>query len=616
MCGIAGWVDFGRDLRQERHRLTLMTETMSCRGPDAGGVWVDRHAALGHRRLAVIDIEGGTQPMLAEEAGEALACLTYSGEVYNFAELRQELRARGHSFRTRSDTEVVLRAYLEWGEGLAEKLNGMFAFAIWDVRKQELLLVRDRMGIKPLYYYPVPGGVLFGSEPKAVLAHPDVPRRVDADGLREVLALVKTPGQAVFAGLKEVRPGTVVRVRGEGLTERRYWQLTAREHTDDLGTTIRTVRSLLEDTVERQLVSDVPLCTLLSGGLDSSTITALAAKHQLAQGGGPVRSFSVDFHGNAEKFGDDPMRGLADAPFVRELAAHVGTEHSEILLESTTLADPEVRATVQRATDLPLAYWGDLYPSLYRLFGAVREQSTVALSGEAADELFGGYPWFRDPETAGADVFPWLTPRIRNYFVDDSLFAPELLTKLDMGGFVRDSYAQALAEAPVLAGEPAEERRMRGLGYVHLTRFVQALLDRKDRMSMATGLEVRVPFCDHRLVEYVFNVPWEMKSFDGREKSLLRAAAGDLLPESVRQRVKAPYPSTHDPAYEQSLRDELRTVMADSASPVSELLDPKQVADLLGRPLGHKSLQSDRMGMELALGLNSWLTSYDVTVDL
>ncbi|MGW1373628.1 asparagine synthase (glutamine-hydrolyzing) [Streptomyces sp. NPDC002446] len=616
MCGIAGWVDFSRDLRQERHRLALMTESMSCRGPDAGGTWSDRHAALGHRRLAVIDLEGGTQPMLAQEAGQTLACLSYSGEVYNFTELREELRSRGHAFRTRSDTEVVLRAYLEWGEGFAEKLNGMFAFAIWDTRSRELLLVRDRMGIKPLYYYETPDGVLFGSEPKAILAHSDVPRRVDADGLREILTLVKTPGQAIFAGLREVRPGSVVRVRREGLTERRYWRLTAREHTDDLKTTIKTVRSLLDDIVERQLVSDVPLCSLLSGGLDSSTITALAAKHLVAQGCGPVRSFSVDFRGNAEEFGDDPMRGLADAPFVRKLADHVGSDHTEILLESTTLAGLDLRATVQSATDLPTAYWGDLYPSLYRLFGAIREHSTVALSGESADEVFGGYPWFHDPDAVRADVFPWLTPRVRGYFVDDSLFAPELLTKLGMADFVRDSYAQALAETPVLAGESAGERRMRGLSYVHLTRFVQALLDRKDRMSMATGLEVRVPFCDHRLVEYMFNVPWAMKSFDGREKSLLRAAAGDLLPDSILQRVKAPYPSTHDPAYERALRDRLAEVMADPGSPVSALLDRRQVADLLNRPLGRKSLQSDRMGMELALGLDFWLTSYGVTVDL
>ncbi|HZC26637.1 MAG TPA: asparagine synthetase B, partial [Actinopolymorphaceae bacterium] len=244
MCGITGWVDFERDLRGEHEITAAMTETMACRGPDAEGMWYDRHVALGHRRLAVIDLEGGRQPMSVSADGRELAVLTYSGETYNFRELREELVGLGHTFRTNSDTEVVLTAYLEWGEEFVDHLRGMYAFAIWDTRTQELLLVRDRMGIKPLYYYPTPHGVLFGSEPKAILANPLAERRLDADGLREMLGFVKTPEQAVFAGMYEVRPGSLVRVRRNGLTRRRYWKLEARDHTDDLDTTIRTVREL------------------------------------------------------------------------------------------------------------------------------------------------------------------------------------------------------------------------------------------------------------------------------------------------------------------------------------------------------------------------------------
>lgn len=193
MCGIAGWVDFARDLTAERGTVEAMTRTMACRGPDDEGIWLDRHVALGHRRLAVIDIEGGRQPM----AADGLAVLTYSGEIYNFTELRQALKAKGHQFRTSSDTEVLLRGYLEWGEEVVDRLNGMFAFALWDARRQELLLVRDRLGIKPLFYYPLPDGVLFGSEPKAILAHPLVDPVIDADGLRAQLTfVVRVPGQA------------------------------------------------------------------------------------------------------------------------------------------------------------------------------------------------------------------------------------------------------------------------------------------------------------------------------------------------------------------------------------------------------------------------------------
>ncbi|MFI6051537.1 asparagine synthase (glutamine-hydrolyzing) [Streptomyces violascens] len=616
MCGIAGWVSYNRDVRLEQGTLEALTETMACRGPDAGGLWTDQHAALGHRRLSIIDLDGGKQPMVADHDGRELACLTYSGEVYNFKELRAELTSRGHSFRTRSDTEVVVRGYLEWGEGIVDRLNGMFAFALWDLRTQTLLLVRDRMGVKPLYYFPTSDGVVFGSEPKAILAHPSVPRQVGQDGLREILEMVKTPEQGIFSGMFEVRPGQLVRIGREGLTKRTYWALEAREHTDDLPTTIDTVRGLLEDIVERQTVADVPLCSLLSGGLDSSAITALASRTLAGRGEGPVRSFSVDFEDHGAGFVVDPVRGSSDTPFVHDLVRHVGADHSEIIMNSAELADPALRAKVLRALDLPPAYWGDMWPSLYRLFQSVRERSTVALSGESADEVFGGYRWFFDNEAVEAETFPWLTSATGKYFDGKSLFDPGLIQKLDMPGFLRDSYAQAVSETPELAGEDAVNRRMRQMSYVNLTRFVQTLLDRKDRMSMAVGLEVRVPFCDHRLVEYVFNTPWEMKSFDGREKSLLRAATKDLLPESIVQRVKSPYPTTQDPAYELGLRASLHEVLADPSSPVLPLLDNAATRALLERPVGDMSAQYDRSGLEMALGLNSWLSAYDIELSL
>ncbi|MFC8247988.1 asparagine synthase (glutamine-hydrolyzing) [Streptomyces chartreusis] len=616
MCGIAGWVDFERNLTQERSTAQAMTETMACRGPDAEGLWLAPHAAIGHRRLSVIDLEGGKQPMVAEEDGRPLAVLTFSGEIYNYRELRSELISRGHRFRTQSDTEVVLRAYLEWGQDLATRLNGMFAFAVWDIRSEELLLVRDRMGVKPLYYYPTPDGVLFGSEPKAILANPDVPRRVNMDGLREILDMVKTPEHAIFTGMSEVRPGHVVRVRRQGISKHEYWALQAKEHEDSLEKTITTVRELLEDIVSRQLISDVPLCSLLSGGLDSSAVTALAAKALKDQGAGPVRSFSVDFVGAAENFVPDPLRSTPDAPFVRDLAELVQADHKEILLDSDDLSDPAVRAAVLAATDLPPVWYGDLWPSLYLLFRAVRERSTVALSGESADELFGGYSWFHDPEVLTAETFPWLTSTPGPFYDGTPLFDKNLLGRLDLQGRRRDSYHEAIAEVPVLPGEAGLEKRMRELSYLNLTRFVNTLLDRKDRMSMAVGLEVRVPFCDHRLVEYVFNAPWSMKKFDGREKSLLRAATKDVLPQSIVERVKAPYPSTQDSGYEKKLRDRLAEVVSSGNAPILPLLDLSSVQNRLNRPVSSESTQITRIDLEVPLSLNSWLESYQVTLDL
>lgn len=613
MCGISGWVDYGRDLRRERETVQAMTDTMACRGPDAEGMWLVPHAAFGHRRLAIIDIEGGRQPMTAGAGGEAVAALTYSGEVYNFRELRAELTQRGHRFRTQSDTEVVLEAYLEWGEDFVSRLNGMYAFAIWDARRDELLLVRDRMGIKPLYYYPTPNGVLFGSEPKAILANPLAERVVDADGLREILAFVKTPECAVFRGMYEVRPGQVVKVRREGLSKRRYWRLEAREHTDDLQTTVRTVRELLDDIIERQLISDVPLCTLLSGGLDSSAVTALAAR--ALAGKGAVRSFSVDFAGYSENFQADDMRDTPDTPYVHDVVRHVGSDHTDIVLDSADLMDPDVRAAVLRARDLPLGI-GDMDTSLYLLFKAIRQHSTVALSGESADEVFGGYRWFHDPEAVNSGTFPWLAMQgqiglsTRGEFLNE-----DLLHKLDLPAYRADSYQRALAEVPRVPGETGLQKRMREVSYLHLTRFVQILLDRKDRMSMAVGLEVRVPFCDHRLVEYVFNAPWAMKTFDGHEKSLLRAATADVLPRSVVERRKVPYPSTQDPAYERALRAEVTRVL-DGDPAIGCLVDAAKVRRILDQPVGAVSLQGARTSLEGILQINSWLDAYDVRLTI
>ncbi|MYU03030.1 asparagine synthase (glutamine-hydrolyzing) [Streptomyces sp. SID8366] len=616
MCGISGWVDFRSELPQHLDIVRAMTGTLACRGPDAEGMWWDRHAVLGHRRLSVIDLEGGVQPMVADASGRTLACLSFCGEVYNFRELRRELEGHGHVFRTASDTEVVLRGYLQWGERLPERLTGMFAFAVWDPDRAELLLVRDRMGVKPLYYWPTPGGVIFGSEPKAILAHPAVSRRVDADGLYEVLDMVRTPGQAVYTGMHEVRPGELLRVRAGGTTRHRYWALRSHEHTDDLDTTIATVRRLLEDTVAGQVVADVPLCTLLSGGLDSSAVTALTARALEAEGRGPVRSFAVDFAGAPERFAGDAVRASPDTPFAREMARHVGAEHTEVVIDSAELTSPAVRRAVLAATDLPPAYWGDMWPSLYLLFKAVRERSTVALSGESADELFGGYQWFRNPRALDAETFPWLTAGSARYFGGLGLLDSGLVEKLDVPGRRAARYDQALTEVPRLPGETGRARRMREVSHLNLTRFVQTLLDRKDRMSMAVGLEVRVPFCDHRLVEYVFNVPWEMKSFDGREKSLLRAATADLLPASVVGRVKTPYPATQDPAYERALRAELAEIVADPSSPVLPLLDMDRVRRCLGRSVRDVSRPYDRGGLEMALWLNEWLAGYGIDLVL
>jgi asparagine synthase (glutamine-hydrolysing) len=602
MCGIVGWVAFDQDLTAARAVVDAMTTTMVCRGPDAGGTWSDSHVALGHRRLAVIDLAGGAQPMTVRAGGRHVT-IAYSGEIYNFAELRRELDGLGHRFRTRSDTEVVLHGYLQWGGRVAEKLNGMYAFAVWDGRDDRLALIRDRMGVKPLYYYRTTDGVVFGSEPKALLAHPQVSAAVDVDGLREMLTLVKTPGEAIWDGMRELEPGTELSVGRDGVRQRTYWQLERKPHPDDLPATIANIRELLADIVERQLVSDVPLCVLLSGGLDSSVVTALAAE-RLRLTGETVRTFALDFPDQRSRFVANELRPEVDAPYGWEVARRCGTAHSDIVQHPEHLADPEIRRAAVTARDLPTGP-GELDFSLYLLFRAIKRESTVALSGEAADEVFGGYRYFQRPDLWQERTFPWLAmSAAQQRPAGPAMLRPELDDALDLAGYTSDRYVDATREVTRLPGEDERDHRLHLAGHLYLTRFVRLLLDRKDRISMAVGLEVRVPYCDHRLVEYLYNIPWSMKFFDGREKSLLRAAGEDLLPPSVAQRRKSQYPLTTHPGYLLRLQEQARQ-LAEREHPVLEIVDPVWLKWLVNLPLD--ALERMRNELERLLNLATWL---------
>jgi asparagine synthase (glutamine-hydrolysing) len=489
MCGIVGWVDFARDARERIDLLHRLTDTIAHRGPDQDGYFTDRHVALGHRRLSIVDIEGSRQPMVAVEDGRPVAVIVYKSEVYNYRELRAELALAGRRCEGDGDTEVVLQAYLQWGPDFARRLNGIYAFAIWDARVEELLLVRDRIGVKPLYYAPTADGVVFASEPKAILAYPGVAPVVDTDGLRELLSVVKTPGHAVYRAMAEVPPGHVVTVSRAGLRTRCYWRLTAAGHTDDLDTTVARIRALLDDIVARQLVADVPVAMLLSGGLDSSAIAALAARQLAAAGAGPLRTFSLDFDGYLDGFRPDRLRDQPDAPFVAELVTHAGTDHTGLMLSRADLTDAANRRTALAACDLPNGR-GDRDTSLMLLFRAVAAHARVVLSGESADELFGGYRWFHDPDAVAADTFGWLP--MFGHPADDgpasttSLLDPLLLKQLDLPGYREAQYRTALAEVPHVDGADATERRMREICYLHLTRMMPVLLDRAERMAGRT----------------------------------------------------------------------------------------------------------------------------------
>ncbi|MDI3297955.1 MAG: asparagine synthase (glutamine-hydrolyzing) [Bacillota bacterium] len=613
MCGIAGWVDWEQDLRRQAAVLEAMGATLACRGPDDSGLWLSPHAALAHRRLVVVDPEAGVQPMLRERGG-ARYVLTYNGELYNTAELRAELEARGHRFRGHSDTEALLAAYVEWGERCVERLNGIFAFGVWDEREELLFLARDPLGVKPLFYARRGRGLLFGSEIKALLAHPAVEAEIDEEGLAEVFVMGpgRTPGHGVFRGVEELRPGSWLRFARKGTELRRYWRLESRPHTDPVETTAAAVRDLLQDAVVRQLVADVPLGVLLSGGLDSSSVTAFASEAFRRQGRGRLATFSVDYAGNERYFRPNAFQPEADGPWAHRVARSFATDHRDVLIDGGELAEALLPALLGR--DMP--GMADIDASLYLLSREVRREVTVVLVGEAADELFGGYPWFRDPKALDGPSLPW----VRKIAERAELLAPDVRRRIRPLEYAVERFREALAEVPALPGEGEEEARMRALSYVNLTRFLPVLLDRMDRMSMRVGLEVRVPFCDHRLVQYVWNIPWRLKTAGGREKGILRLAMRGILPEEVLARKKSPYPKSHHPDFRRQVRRRLAAILEDPASPLAPLLDAGRVRDLIAGdardfdPAWFSQLMGGAQLFAYLVQADAWLRLYKVRI--
>lgn len=610
MCGIVGWIDWEQDLSQQGAVIEKMTSAIRHRGPDAKGMWLSPRAALGHRRLIVIDPEGGIQPMVCKE-GDYEYVLTYNGEIYNFQELRRELEARGHKFRSYSDTEVLLRSYLEWGEDCTCHLNGIFAFGIWDGHHQRMVIARDHLGVKPLFYAQRGSAVLFGSELKALLAHPLVEPEIDADGLAEIFNYypLHVPGYGLFRNIFEVRPGHRIIFDREGSHVTQYWSLRSAPHTDDLETTAEHILGLMQDSVGRQLVADVPVVTLLSGGLDSSGITALAIK-EFQKEGKQLQSYSVDFEESSRYFVTSPVHRSLDAPWFERVSKYFGTQHHNIIINTPELLDNLL--VPMYAHDQP-SYIGQSETSLYLLFKAIKQDATVALSGEAADELFGGYPLVGREKLLDIKTFPWV---LAFGFIDKffSWLSPEVMETAQPFEYIARRYQEALAEVPWLEGEDSREAKLREFSYMILTRFLPLMLDRKDRSSMAVGLEVRVPFCDYRLVEYVWNIPWKMRAVGDIEKGILRQAFANVLPDDVRNRRKSAYPTSQHPSYKQGVYEIFLQILNNPNAPVRPFINVSLIKDMIENKMSEEMHAYSLLPIERIIQINSWLKDYHVRV--
>ncbi|MGN1202341.1 MAG: asparagine synthase (glutamine-hydrolyzing), partial [Eubacterium sp.] len=570
MCGIAGILTPSIDLRKEKPLIEKISKTLKMRGPDAKGEYVTPQTALIHRRLSVIDIENGGQPM---RFGKYI--IVYNGELYNTAQVRDELISCGYRFDSHCDTEVVLKAYDKWQEESVKRLNGIFAYAVYDEQENSLFLARDRIGVKPCFYSKVGDMFAFASRISSLLCIPQIKPIVDEEGLNEIFMLgpAKTIGKAIFKYISELPPAHCLTYKNGIINIYQYWKLEAHQSRETVDEAIEHTHYLVKDSIERQLVSDVPLATFLSGGLDSSIISKVASDYY-KQNGEALNTYSVDYTDNDKYFKKSLFQPNKDSDYIGLMSEAIGSVHHNVVLDNSDVADALAEATIARC----VPGFADVDSSLLLFCREVKKNFTVCLSGECADEIFGGYPWYHRKEILFEECFPWS----RSTKARRNILRPDFLENGEE--YIRNAYNQTVALTSYLDSDSMLERRMREMFVLNLNWFMQTLLARKDVMSMESSLEVRVPFCDYRLVEYAYNMPWEIKALDGREKGILRKAFENDLPYDIAWRKKSPYPKTHNPVYFDCVCRLAKQALNDKSCPLYEMLNVSAVEYLMNNP--------------------------------
>lgn len=570
MCGIAGILTPSIDLRAEKPLIEKISNTLKMRGPDAKGEYVTPDTALIHRRLSVIDPENGAQPM---HFGKYV--IVYNGEIYNAHEVREELKSYGYKFDTHCDTEVVLKAFAKWKEESVKKLNGIFAYAVFDKEEKSLFLTRDRIGVKPCYYAKVGDIFAFASRIASLLCIEQIKPKVDKNGLNEIFMLgpAKTIGSGVFKDVSELPPASYLIYKDGHIIINSYWQLKAEENNETVQQAAEHTHFLVKDSIERQLVSDVPLATFLSGGLDSSIISKVASDYYKTDGK-QLNTYSVDYTDNDLYFKKSLFQPNKDSDYIGMMSEYIDSIHHNVVLDNTDVAMALGDAAIARGTYA----FADIDSSLLLFCKEVKKDFTVCLSGECADEIFGGYPWYHRKEILFEDCFPWSrTTDVRRRILNNGLLP-------DGEEYMRSAYDNTIAQTSYLDSDTKLEKRMREMFVLNLNWFMQTLLARKDVMSMESSLEVRVPFCDYRLVEYAYNMPWDIKALDGREKGILRKAFENDLPYDIVWRKKSPYPKTHNPVYFKCVCDLVRFALDDKDCVLHDMINRNEIENLISNP--------------------------------
>ena len=608
MCGIAGEINFKDGVKFKDYH-GQMLNVLNNRGPDDQNIKKDDFAVLLHTRLAVIDPKNGRQPMSARKDGMDYT-ICYNGELYGTDEIRNALIKQGVTFETKTDTEVVLKAFITVGADCGKNFNGIYAFAIYCPQKRELFIARDKMGVKPFFYAQRGNSFIFASEIKSLLCHPKIKPEIDKTGISELLFIGpgRTPGCGVFKDVYELKPGHRGFFNVGGLSLERYFSLIDRENTDSKEEIIKKVRFLVTDSIEKQLVSDVPIGTFLSGGLDSSIISSVAARHFKKQGK-KLKTFSVTYKDNYKFFKSSKFQPNSDDEFIKIMVDYLDSDHTTVTVDTDEVVDALYSAVDAR--DLP--GMADVDASLLLFCKEIKKQVTVALSGECADEIFGGYPWYRDEKIRSRYGFPWAqSTEYREGFLH-----PDLKGDIMGADYVNKRYEDTVKATSKLSGLSSTESRMKEMVNLNTNWFMQTLLDRKDRMSMYSGLEVRVPFCDYRIAEYLYTVPWDVKDLKGREKGLLRTAMEGYLPESILWRKKSPYPKTHNPAYFEAVKNILRDILNNKNSPLFSLCDYGAVEKLLKTDRSepwYGQLMTTPQTVAYMIMLNYWMEKFKVKI--
>lgn len=563
MCGIVGWYSKNHQ-KKDKKILKNMTKTLRYRGPDQKGFYFDDNMLLGHRRLSIIDLKNGIQPMTYKGY-----TIIYNGELYNTEELREKLKQK-YEFKTTSDTEVLLIGYIEYKEKILEMLEGIYAFAIY--KDNKIFLARDRVGVKPLFYTKVSDNFIFASEIKALLKNKLVKPIINKESLQELLSLSpsRIPGSGVFKNIYELRPGHYMIYENNKIEIKRYWNIKNKKCKDTFEEAKQKIEKLLTDSIKRQMVSDVDIACLLSGGLDSSIITAICSNEYKKQNK-TLDTYSIDYEDNEKYFQKTKFTVSRDNDFINLMKNKFNTRHHYKIITQKKLAKYLKESVIAR--DLP--GMADIDSSLLWFSKEIAKDYKVILSGECADEIFGGYPWFYRSEVMNRECFPWLDSiESRN-----NLLKKELQDKLNLKEFINIQYENIIKEVPKTRNK--EEYKYKKLFYLNMTYFMTTLLERKDRMTMRASLEARVPFADTKLIEYLWNLPWEYKFHNETEKGLLREAYKDLLPEEITNRKKNPYPKTHNPKYKNIITKMLKKKLKNKNSILYKIFDEEKLKELI-----------------------------------